>query len=159
MAKDSQTQPPPPSSYSSLHRSTTNKIIAGVAGGLGEYLNIDPTIIRILFILISIFGGSGILIYLILWLIMPSGINVSNNSHEHIRKNADEIAIRARNFAHDIRISPKHEESRFWWGLILVIIGFLILFNNFGIFEIFNFGKLWPILLVIFGVMILTRKK
>lgn len=47
-----------------LHRSATNYVIAGVAGGLGEYFNIDPLVIRILFILLTIFGGSGILLYI-----------------------------------------------------------------------------------------------
>lgn len=56
-----------------LTRSTSNRMIAGVCGGLGEYLNIDPTIVRLLFALVFIFAGTGLLIYIILWIIMPEG--------------------------------------------------------------------------------------
>ena len=54
-----------------LFRSETNKVIGGIAGGLGEYFDVDPTIIRLAFVLITLAGGSGVLIYLILWLIIP----------------------------------------------------------------------------------------
>lgn len=46
-------------------------MIAGVAGGLANYLNLDPTIIRILFVLIAFAGGASILAYLIMWIIVP----------------------------------------------------------------------------------------
>jgi len=51
-----------------------DKIIAGVLAGFGEYLDVDPTIIRIIYVLLSIFtaGFPGLLIYLILWLVMPA---------------------------------------------------------------------------------------
>jgi phage shock protein C len=54
-----------------LYRSNTDKMIAGVAGGLGEYLDVDPTIIRLAFALLALIGGHGVLIYLVLWLIVP----------------------------------------------------------------------------------------
>lgn len=56
-----------------LYRSSSNKVIAGVCGGLGEYFGIDPVIIRILaFILILPGGLPGVLPYLILWVVTPS---------------------------------------------------------------------------------------
>lgn len=56
-----------------LHRSRTDKMIGGVCGGLGEYFNVDPTIIRVLWVVLTLIPlpGSGILAYLILWIIMP----------------------------------------------------------------------------------------
>jgi phage shock protein C len=54
-----------------LTRSNDDVMVAGVAAGLAEYLNIDPVLIRLLFVLLTISGGHGILIYAILWLIMP----------------------------------------------------------------------------------------
>ena len=53
-----------------LYRNTTNKMIAGVCSGLGEYLNIDPTIIRLIWALIGL-TGAGLLAYLIAALIIP----------------------------------------------------------------------------------------
>jgi phage shock protein C len=56
-----------------LVRSERNKVVGGVCGGLGEYLDIDPTIIRLVFVVFTLAGGSGVLVYLILWLVMPPG--------------------------------------------------------------------------------------
>lgn len=55
-----------------LYRSTTNKKIAGVCGGLGEYFNIDPTIIRVIFVVLALPGGlPGVIPYAILWFVVP----------------------------------------------------------------------------------------
>jgi phage shock protein C len=54
-----------------LYRSETDKVIAGVCGGLSEYFNIDPVIIRILFLLIALPGGISILVYFVFWIAMP----------------------------------------------------------------------------------------
>ncbi|MCS6990004.1 MAG: PspC domain-containing protein [Chloroherpetonaceae bacterium] len=56
-----------------LRRSRNNKIIAGVCGGIAEWLGWDPTLVRVLYVLVSIFSAAfpGILVYLILWAIMP----------------------------------------------------------------------------------------
>lgn len=58
--------------YKLLHRSTVNRMIAGVCGGLGEYANIDPTVVRLAAVLLFFLTGPGVIIaYLILALIMP----------------------------------------------------------------------------------------
>ncbi|OGK98541.1 MAG: stress-responsive transcriptional regulator [Candidatus Rokubacteria bacterium RIFCSPHIGHO2_12_FULL_73_22] len=56
-----------------LQRSRTNRKIAGVCGGIAEWLGWDPTVVRILYVLVSILSVAfpGILVYLLLWLIMP----------------------------------------------------------------------------------------
>lgn len=55
-----------------LLRSRKNRIIAGICGGIGEYLGIDPTVIRLLWVLFTVFSmGSGILAYIIAWIIIP----------------------------------------------------------------------------------------
>lgn len=53
-----------------LYRSRDERMIGGVCGGLGEYLNTDPTIIRVLFVIIAL-SGAGIFLYLAMWLIVP----------------------------------------------------------------------------------------
>ena len=58
-------------SYRRLTRSTTDRRIAGVCGGLAKYLNVDPTVIRILFLVAIFFGFFGIWAYLIVWLAAP----------------------------------------------------------------------------------------
>lgn len=54
-----------------LYRSRENRVLGGVCGGIGEYFNIDPTLIRLLWILFVFLGGSGILAYIIAWIIIP----------------------------------------------------------------------------------------
>ena len=54
-----------------LCRSRVNKKIAGVCGGIAEYFNIDPTLVRIGWVLLTVLGGSGILAYIICMVIMP----------------------------------------------------------------------------------------
>lgn len=54
-----------------LYRSRSEEMIAGVCGGLADYLNVDPTVIRLVFLLLFFAGGGGLIIYLILWVIMP----------------------------------------------------------------------------------------
>ena len=54
-----------------LYRSKTNRMIAGVCGGIGEYFDIDPTIIRLIWIMFALAAGSGIIAYIIAWIIVP----------------------------------------------------------------------------------------
>ena len=54
-----------------LRRSTTDRYFAGVAGGLGRHLDIDPTIIRVLLAVLTFFGGAGLLVYGAFWLFVP----------------------------------------------------------------------------------------
>jgi phage shock protein C len=54
-----------------LYRSNSDRMIAGVCGGLADFFNIDPSVMRIIFVLFLLLGGNGLLIYLVLWLIVP----------------------------------------------------------------------------------------
>jgi phage shock protein C len=54
-----------------LYRSKTNRKLAGVCGGLAEYFNLDATLIRILFVVLAVLGGSGLVIYVAMWIIVP----------------------------------------------------------------------------------------
>ena len=57
--------------YKKLTRSLTDRRIAGVCGGLARYLNIDPTVVRILFLIALLFGTFGFWAYLIVWIVAP----------------------------------------------------------------------------------------
>ena len=54
-----------------LYRSQTDKMLGGVCGGLASYLGLDSTVVRLIFALLFLLAGHGLLIYLILWLVMP----------------------------------------------------------------------------------------
>ncbi|MFA6743531.1 MAG: PspC domain-containing protein, partial [Candidatus Neomarinimicrobiota bacterium] len=55
-----------------LYRSDQQKIVAGVCGGIAEYFEIDPVLIRLIWIVLIVFGGTGILAYLIAWIVIPT---------------------------------------------------------------------------------------
>lgn len=54
-----------------LLRSRTDRTLAGVCGGVAEYFGWDPTLVRVGWIILTLLGGSGILLYLIMWVVMP----------------------------------------------------------------------------------------
>jgi phage shock protein C len=54
-----------------LYRSRTNRQVAGVCGGLAERFNVDVTLMRVLFVVLAIFGGAGIVLYIAMWIIVP----------------------------------------------------------------------------------------
>ena len=62
-----------------LYKSNNNRVISGVCGGLGEYFGIDPTIVRLLWIIFSFAGGSGIIAYIVAAIIIPTGSNESTH--------------------------------------------------------------------------------
>ncbi len=118
-----------------LYKSDKDKVFEGVCGGLGEYFNVDPVIIRLMWVVLVIFGGTGIVAYLIAMLIIP-------NKPEH----ADE-AVKA-----ESKITPETYSNRFW-GIIMVIAGVLLLFGIIGpiagIFAGLTLAMghvLWPVL-------------
>ena len=63
-----------------LYRSEKEKMLGGVCGGLAEYMGGDPTVMRVIFVLLGMLGGHGILLYLILWLIVPPESRINKSS-------------------------------------------------------------------------------
>jgi len=60
-----------------LYRSDKDRMLCGVCGGMAEYLNIDPSVMRVLWILFGCMGGSGILAYIVIAVILPSSSKVT----------------------------------------------------------------------------------
>jgi len=141
-----------------LIRLEKNKVLGGVCGGVAEFFNIDPTIVRLIFILITIFGGSGILLYIILWLVIPSEKSDGEISEKNIKMGADEMKERAEEFANRAKDYPKTENSKVLVGVFVLALGVILLFQNFGIFRFFNLWRLWPIAIIVLGYLILTKR-
>lgn len=59
-----------------LKRSTSDTVIAGVCGGIGNYLDVDPVIVRIVLVMFTLLGGAGLLFYVVCWICMPSDAEV-----------------------------------------------------------------------------------
>jgi phage shock protein C len=133
----------------SLYRSKKDRVLGGVAGGLGEYFEVDSTLIRLIFIILFFSGGTGLLLYLVLWLIMPSKPGKKIADERTIKENVEEIRTKAEEMG--------HRQGRQWFGILLLVLGIIILLRNLGFFRIFV-GRLWPIVLVIIGIALLARE-
>ncbi len=137
-----------------LYRSESDQVIAGVAGGLAEYFDIDSTLIRIAIAFLFMVGGSGILAYILLWIVVPSESTLK--SKDYIQANAQEIKSKAQNLASSISNSKNHSNNT--GAIFIIILGIFLLFSNFGIFEWFDLSKLWPLIIIVLGIHLLSRK-
>ncbi|GAB4442941.1 MAG: PspC domain-containing protein [Chloroflexi bacterium OHK40] len=77
-----------------LSRSATEKMVAGVCGGLAEYFNIDPVIVRLIFVLVTLTSGLGLPVYLLLWIVMPksAGVPGSQTLEQSARQFGQEVS-------------------------------------------------------------------
>ena len=92
-----------------LRRSTDDKVIAGVCGGLGTYFGVDPLFFRLAFVVLAIGGGSGVLLYIVAWLIIPE---VSEDGEEQGRG----VALGS--------------SGPLLAGIALITVGLMLLMNN-----------------------------
>jgi phage shock protein C len=151
-----------------LHRSQNDKIIAGIAGGIGEYFEVDPTIVRLIFVLITVLGGSGVLLYLILWVLIPKNLEGKMViDKDRVKEVAGEIKDKAEAFGKGIKeefgkeaptVKERSKKSGGLFGWILVIAGILFLINVFYpiSFRYFAF-RFWPVGLVLLGFILIFR--
>lgn len=146
-----------------LCRSRTDSMIGGVCGGLGQYLGIDSTIVRLFFVLLALGNGVGALIYLLLWLIVPrEGQAEETTMEETIRAGAGEIAERARALGDDLREAVRHPnpQAGLIIGVALTVLGVVFLLQNLNLTWLrwLDFDVLWPVLLIVAGLALLLRR-
>lgn len=130
-----------------LYRSNRDKVIGGVAGGLGDYLNIDPVIIRVLFVLLAIFGGSGVLVYIILWIAIPAEI-VGFDTLAGKKKPASESGDNAVNY------TSRRKNTSMIVGIIMIVLGLVLLIDH--LVPVYNITNLWPLLIILAGVLLIS---
>ncbi len=134
-----------------LYRSKDDRMLGGVCGGLGDYLGIDPTIIRILFFILMFGGGAGFWIYLLLWFLIPEeGEEKSRDFRGRIQNVGDDFTT---------AVSRPHPKSGLIVGSGLIIMGLIWLIDQLNIRWLWwwDFDVLWPILLIIAGGLLLYR--
>ncbi len=147
-----------------LYRSRENRVIGGVCAGLARYLRIDVTLVRIFFVLLALGDGAGVLIYLILWLIMPDEAQVSQaDLGDNVRTGAAEIHERAQQMGREVGESFSDPEQRrstsIIIGSVLIALGVFFLIETLNIPWLWwlDFDVLWPLLLVVGGAVVLIR--
>ena len=141
-----------------LLRSKTNRVIAGVCGGLGEYLNIDPTLLRIGLALLVFAGGFGAAAYLVLWLIMPDADQANQTVEQRTAQAAQEMKTAAEKAGQALR-SDERNNGKIIVGIILVAVGILAFGHTLWPWSFFRWDYFWPILIIIFGASIIFKRK
>jgi len=134
-----------------LVRSETDKMLAGVCGGLAAYLEIDSVFVRLLFVLLLFASGIGFPIYLILWFIMPQEDNVGKSNSEVVQDNLAEMS-------HTLSEGVNRIGRAGTVGVLLILLGFYFLFNQMGWLHWISGGVFWPLIIVGAGIYMLIRR-
>jgi phage shock protein C len=132
-----------------LYRSKKDKIIGGVCGGLGKYFDIDPVLIRILFVFLTFFHGSGLIIYLILLIIVPQ--EPINIDEIELKDFTDISGDRPSNY--EQTTVNRGEKVKKIFGIILLIIGSLLFLENFV--KILDFEIIAPLIMILMGLYLI----
>ena len=139
-----------------LYRSRKDRIFGGVAGGIAHSLNADPAIIRLIFAILIIFGGGGVLLYLILWIAIPEEPLTFYQGSEFSAepKAADEERAGGTPDMQPM-YPPRQNNGALIVGLILIVIGGIFIVDRFLPQIRFHFHDFWPIIIVIAGIVLI----
>jgi len=151
-----------------LYRSRTDRMIWGVCGGLAKYFNMDPTIIRVIAVLLIFANGLGILAYIIMAIVVPAEGSKAETTEKMVRENMEEMKETADKIGREIhstlaeekeKEAKAHHYRRNILGVILIVLGIVFLVGSFNLFWWFHWGNLWPLILVAIGVLIIVSAK
>ena len=132
-----------------LSRNPMNKVIGGVCSGLAEFFGLDVALVRIAFVIAFMFASFGFWLYIILWIVLPEGQQTTANSQQPTANSQQPTANSQ---------APESKVKSVLAGSFVILIGLLFLINNF--IPINWVWKLWPLILVAIGVvMIVTASK
>jgi phage shock protein C len=146
-----------------LERSTTNKVIGGVCGGIAEYLQVDPTLVRVFFV-ISIFltAGLAILGYIVLIVLMPLPgkptpfVQATGATGSADAASSSDTKVAA---APATPTDPAAaERRRATFGYFMVALGVVFLLSNLGAFRIVRWDLVWPLVFIGAGVLLLAQR-
>ncbi len=127
-----------------IYKSRKDKIIGGVCGGIAEYFEIDPVIIRVLFVFLTLFHGSGLILYLLLLIILPN-----EPLPFTVETSEQEVKTEEQSESTGLTYESKNNKRRIF-GIILLIIGLILLLENTISFLDLEFA--FPIILILIGV-------
>lgn len=154
---------------SRLERSTTNRVIGGVCGGIAEYLAVDPTLVRVVFVVTAFLtAGLGVLAYIVLLVLMPQpGQPAPFTSAPPPAPSADTAPMDANSTpitpATVTPVDPavraaESERRRMAFGYLLIALGVAFLLSNAGVFRFVQWQFLWPLVLIGIGVLFLVQR-
>lgn len=151
-----------------LERSNTNRVIAGVCGGIAEYLAVDATLVRVAFVLMAFVGGIGLLAYIVLLILMPlpgrpapfsaSPPSASGTADTTTRVEGDAAMSSTVAPVDPATRAAEAERRRMAVGYLLIGLGVLFLLSNAGAFRSVEWQFLWPLVLIGIGVLFLVQR-
>ena len=137
----------------SLRRSKEHRIVAGVCGGIAEYFETDPVLVRLIFLAISLMAGSGIVLYLLLIVVIPEkGYRTSLAEKELCKLKEDFNREEMPKYKHD----QHYSHTRGVFGFFMIIIGLMVLLDN--MFPELRVASFWPMILIFLGLAIMMGK-
>jgi phage shock protein C len=145
-----------------LERSTTNKVIAGVCGGLAEYLQVDATLVRVIFVIAGLLtAGVAFLGYLVMVVLVPLPGRPTpfvSPATPPGDASATDASTQATMPAANPADPATMERRRATFGYFLVALGVVFLLANVGAFRIVRFDLVWPLVLVGAGILLLAQR-
>jgi phage shock protein C len=153
-----------------LERSTTNRVIGGVCGGLAEYLAVDATLVRVVFVIGGILTGGLLLIgYIVLLIVMPlpdqpaifataAGTSVSDAAPPREGDAAASGPTTPALPIDPVARAEEEERRRRVFGYVLIALGIAFLLGNAGAFRLIQWQYVWPLVLVGIGVLLLVQR-
>jgi phage shock protein PspC (stress-responsive transcriptional regulator) len=141
-----------------LYRSSKDQVLGGVAAGIAEYLDIDTTLIRLVWAA-SMLAGFGIAAYILAWIIIPidPSSDTKKTGAEEIKEHAERVAaeFREADFSSgNYEVRKNKFDFGFWFGLFIIFFAISALFQNFFGFSFWQ--NFWPIILIAFGLIIIA---
>lgn len=146
-----------------LYRDDLHKNIGGVCAGLAEYFGIDVSLVRLAFLLTLILKGGGLLIYIVLWIVLPKkpyripNVNQNFNVDYTVPPMADPNQPIPPVFA--AQQVKQRSTASVVAGAILILIGGCFLLDQFDIIPDVDFDHLWPLILIGIGIVVLFTGK
>jgi phage shock protein C len=144
-----------------LYRSRKDKMVGGVAGGLGEYFEIDPTLVRIIFVVSLFLGGTGVLAYIILWIVVPEEPWIFNMGQGTEKKEEDTTTSVNSQMPPESdylrSLDERRKKRSTIIGVFLIVLGVIFLADNFV--PRIHFSDFFPIILVAVGIGLLINSK
>lgn len=132
-----------------LYRDKQNSTIGGVCAGLAEYFSVDVTLVRALFLVAMIGFGTGFLLYLILWAVVPE------KPYSAYTQQETDYRVHTEDTGTPTSTTYKHknDQSNLMAGIVMVILGLIFLADQFVSWV--SFSKLWPLILIAVGAVLL----
>jgi len=143
-----------------LYRSFNNRIIAGICGGIGEYFDIDPVIVRLIWVVTAFMGGAGLIFYILAWIIIPEGRNENPTNYtardEEVYRGTEghqesSYSNSTPTSSNGERKSTDSSSMKIFIALAFIIVGAMILFSKLLNWDFFSWKYFFGILFVIIG--------